>query len=281
MAGANSRVGYALGYMRKNITSGVWPIGHKIPVEADLIREIGVGRSTLREAVRALASMGMLDVTPGRGTFVIANAPSSVVLNEFLNEFPLAEVLSYRRALEVEAAGQAAIHRTDQDLVLLENAIGEEPGCANCPVLGGADDETVGAFESRFHAFVFKAAGNRLLQALYNATNSQLAKPENRGRLAGSSVGTHLAQSHTRVLEAVRAGDPVAAARLMAEHVDEDVILLDEDREPVPALSSPLAGKPSVQSYLRVPPSGKHKDAGAGFVSADEAVVPVGGVSTR
>ena len=125
----------ALAYLRRQITTGTWPVGSRIPIEPELAEQMGVGRSTVREAVRSLASVGMLETAPGRGTFVRSATPTSSLLNEFLNDFTLEEILSYRRALEIEAAQQAALQRTEEDIAALEEAAKEEMGCTRCPSL--------------------------------------------------------------------------------------------------------------------------------------------------
>src|SRR5690606_17339772 len=91
--------------LRLNIEDGTWPIGSKIPVESELVAELGVGRSTLREAIRTLANLGMLEPAPGRGTFVRSRNPVSLVLADFLSQHRAEDVLGVRAALEVQAAG--------------------------------------------------------------------------------------------------------------------------------------------------------------------------------
>src|SRR5690625_7550642 len=113
-ARGTERARTTLAYLRRQITTGQWQVGSRIPIEPELAEILGVGRSTVREAVRSLASIGMLETLPGRGTFVRSSTPTSSLLNEFLADFSLTEILSYRRALEVEAAQQAAIHRTEE-----------------------------------------------------------------------------------------------------------------------------------------------------------------------
>ena len=70
----------AIQRLREQITSGAWPIGARLPSEATLAAELGVGRSTIREAIRALASTGMVESRQGAGTFVRAAAAPEVGL---------------------------------------------------------------------------------------------------------------------------------------------------------------------------------------------------------
>lgn len=230
----SDRARSTLAYLRRHITTGVWPVGSRIPIEPELAEQIGVGRSTVREAVRSLASIGMLETLPGRGTFVRSAAPTSTLLNEFLSDFTLEEILSYRRALEIEAAQQAALHRSDEDLVALEQAAIEEQGCTRCPVLMHSEGE--GAFDSRFHMLLFDAAKNRLLASLYAGTNDQLRSPAHRGRLANVATASEMERDHARILDAIRRQDFIDTVHAMADHVDHDVVIVTDDHQVVPPL---------------------------------------------
>ena len=230
----SERARLTLSYLRRKITTGEWNVGDRIPIEPELAEQIGVGRSTVREAVRSLASMGMLETLPGRGTFVRSSTPTSSLLNEFLNAFTLEEILSYRRALEIEAAQQATIHRTDEDLEALEQALREEEGCSRCPIATAGKENA--AFESKFHRLVFDAAKNRLLAALYAGTNEQLRSPQHRGRLANVATANEMQRDHELVFDAIRRQDFIDAVHSMANHVDHDVAVVTEDHEVVPTL---------------------------------------------
>ncbi|MBP6683947.1 MAG: FadR family transcriptional regulator [Leucobacter sp.] len=241
----SERARSALSYLRRKISTGEWAVGERIPIEPELSEQMGVGRSTVREAVRSLASMGMLETAPGRGTFVRSASPTSSLLDEFLADFSLEEILSYRRALEVEAAQQAALHRSDDDLAALERATVEEVGCSRCPVLSLSDSGD-GAFDSRFHRLIFDAAKNRLLAALYAGINDQLRTPQHRGRLANVATGAEMERDHQRVLDAIRRRDFIDAVHAMVDHVDHDVVIVNDQQEVVP----PLARTPEQQQRI-------------------------------
>lgn len=232
----SERARATLAYLRRQIATGEWPVGTRIPIEPELAEQTGVGRSTVREAVRSLASMGMLETLPGRGTYVRSATPTSALLNEFLADFTLEEILSYRRALEIEAAQQAATHRTEQDLAALELALVEEAGCTRCPVLGLTDGADNNAFDSKFHRLIFDAAKNRLLAALYAGINDQLRTPKHRGRLANVATGADMERDHVRILDAIRSSDFIDTVHAMAAHVDHDVVIVNDQHEIVPPI---------------------------------------------
>lgn len=234
MTTGSERARKSLAFLRRHISSGTWPVGTRIPIEPELADQIGVGRSTVREAVRSLASIGMLETLPGRGTFVRSAAPTSSLLNEFLNDFTLEEILSYRRALEIEAAQQASLHRTEEDLAALEQAALDEKGCTRCPVMMNGNEAS--AFDSKFHRLLFDAAKNRLLASLYAGTNDQLRIPAHRGRLANVASASNMERDHARVIDAIRRRDFIDAVHSMADHVDHDVVIVNDRQEVVPAL---------------------------------------------
>lgn len=246
MTTGSERARSTLAFLRRNITTGVWPVGSRIPIEPELAEQIGVGRSTVREAVRSLASLGMLETLPGRGTFVRSSSPTSTLLNEFLSDFTLEEILSYRRALEVEAAQQAALHRSDEDILALEQAAADEIGCSRCPVLTFGSESS--AFDSRFHQLLFDSAKNRLLASLYAGINEQLRTPAHRGRLANVATATEMERDHARVLDAIKRRDFIDAVHSMVDHVDHDVVIVTAQHEVVPA----LARTPEQQERINV-----------------------------
>src|ERR1044072_4487498 len=67
--------------LRAQITSGDWPVGSRIPTEPELVEQLGVARNTVREAVRALARNGLLDIRQGAGTYVVAHSELAGVMH--------------------------------------------------------------------------------------------------------------------------------------------------------------------------------------------------------
>lgn len=243
-ASGTERARSTLAYLRRQITTGEWKVGSRIPIEPELSEMLGVGRSTIREAVRSLASIGMLETLPGRGTFVRSNAPTSAVLSEFLTAYTLEELLSYRRALEIEAAQQAALHRSEEDVAALEAAIDTPLRLEHCPARGSAPswDELA----ARFHLLLFDAAKNRLLASLYSGINEQLLTPENQSRLTHGTNATAMQTEHERIADAVRRGDFIDAVHAMADHMDNDLVILTPDEEIIP----PLRRSPTDQQRI-------------------------------
>lgn len=213
-----SLVDQVIAQIRDAISSGQWPVGHRIPAEAELTARLEVGRNTVREAVRALAHGGLLEVRQGDGTYVRATSELSGALRTLCGP-ELREVLEVRRTLEVEAARLAAARRTDQDLALLRRSLadrdvaveavaaatrsGTEPGTAELERAARADTD--------FHLAVVRCSGNSLLVELYRGVVEAVA-----GSVVTtmpSTVGTDDDVSHTGIVEAIEAGDVERAAR--------------------------------------------------------------------
>ena len=89
--------------LRAQITSGEWPVGARIPTEPELVEQLGVARNTVREAVRALAHNGLLDIRQGSGTYVVATSELAGVMHRRFADADPRHVAELRAALETSA----------------------------------------------------------------------------------------------------------------------------------------------------------------------------------
>lgn len=204
-----SLVDQAIDQLREAIVSGEWPVGERIPSEPELIGLLGVARNTMREAVRALAHGGMLEVRHGDGTYVRARGETEGVLLRRLELADLLEVVTVRRGLEVEAARQAAERHTPEDLVRLT-------ALSRSPDQGDLDHRVARAID--FHTALVEASHNELLIELYRAIVAAVAAGIHQAtadpRL--SDVGTH---AHDELLGAISDRDGDRAAGAAARHL--------------------------------------------------------------
>lgn len=180
------------------IAAGRWPVGSRIPAEPELVGTYGVARNTMREAIRALAHVGVLEVRHGDGTFVRASSETDGVLRRWLDLADVLDVLTVRRGLEVEAARLAAERRTDDDLARLT-----EP-TAGTNVERAAD----------FHTAVVEAAHNPVLVTLYRGLAERTVAAMHAPGLPDIS-----GHGHTDLVAAIRDRDPDRAADLAARHL--------------------------------------------------------------
>ena len=112
-----------LNQLQECLARGDFAVGEKLPSEPELMAQFGVGRTTIREAIRVLAHQGMLVVRQGDGTYVRALTPSSEQLVDRLRKAHVLEVFEVRRALELEMIRLAALRRDEADLVTMRELI--------------------------------------------------------------------------------------------------------------------------------------------------------------
>jgi DNA-binding FadR family transcriptional regulator len=147
--------------LRTAVTQGEWPIGERIPTEAELGEQLGVGRNTIREAVRALAHTGILEVRQGDGTYVRATSEVSGAIRRLCGD-ELREVLQVRRTLEVEGARLAAAERTDGDVAELRALLARRE-----VELQEGRWQDFARTDAEFHCAVVRSGHNGLLTELY------------------------------------------------------------------------------------------------------------------
>lgn len=147
--------------LREQITEGHWPVGTKLPGETTLAKELGVGRSTVREALRALAGAGLVHPRQGAGVFVVAAEPAEDWPTR-LRRAAVSDVYEVRMAVEVQAARLAAHRRTPEDVQALEAALeGRRAASAG-------DDAAFVDADIAFHAAVVATAHNPVLTDLFS-----------------------------------------------------------------------------------------------------------------
>ncbi|MET7649228.1 FCD domain-containing protein [Streptomyces sp. NPDC005761] len=197
--------------LRNQITSGEWPVGSRIPTEPELVEQLGVARNTVREAVRALAHNGLLDIRQGSGTYVVAVSELAGVMHRRFASADPRHVAELRSTLESSAARLAAARRTERDLRQLDALMRrrEETWAAG-------DAEAFVAADATLHLAVVAASHNEVLTGLY-ADLGDLLKDYLRDDV-GHDLGPQDLMDHGRLVEAIRAGDAETAAAEAASH---------------------------------------------------------------
>ncbi|MEV4472507.1 FCD domain-containing protein [Nonomuraea sp. NPDC049504] len=147
-------------HLREQITQGEWPVGTRLPGENTLAKTLGVGRSTVREALRALAGAGLVQARQGSGVYVIATEPAEDWPAR-LRRAAITDVYEVRVIVETQAARLAAERRTEEDVVALEAALASRARAAD------GDDAAFVAADIALHAAVVAAARNPVLTDLF------------------------------------------------------------------------------------------------------------------
>ncbi|WP_031070474.1 FadR/GntR family transcriptional regulator [Streptomyces sp. NRRL WC-3742] len=191
--------------LRAQITSGEWPVGSRIPTEAALVEQLGVARNTVREAVRALAHNGLLDIRQGSGTYVLATSELAGVMHRRFADAPQAQVSELRAALETSAAGLAAERRTERDLALLDAALGRREDAWH-----SGDAEAFVQADAAFHQAVVAASHNDVLLAVY-ADLGEVTREHLRNDV-GPELTPERYIGHAAILDAIRDRDAQRAS---------------------------------------------------------------------
>lgn len=197
--------------LRNQITSGEWPVGSRIPTEPELVEQLGVARNTVREAVRALAHNGLLDIRQGSGTYVAATSELAGVMHRRFAGADPRHVAELRSTLEASAARLAAERRTERDLRQLDALLARR-----AEVWAAGDAEQFVAADTSLHLAVVAASHNDVLSALY-ADLGDLVRSALRDDV-GQVLRAEDLLDHARLVEAIRAGDVETAGREAAGH---------------------------------------------------------------
>ena len=197
--------------MERCIKDGVWPVGTRIPGETELMESFGVSRNTMREATLSLVHAGLLQATPGDGTYVISSDWLDAVLQKRLKHAKLREIMEVRYTLEVDIARLAAKYSTDDDLAQLELAN------SRCSEEGLSVEEFIER-DLEFHMQVARLCHNKLMLDLYASCNSFI---EDSIRLYQiKSENYHQREEHQALYEAIVRHNPDAAVESAKKILD-------------------------------------------------------------
>ena len=235
----------ALRQIRARLAAGAWPVGTKLPSERTLCAELGVGRSTLREALRTLVDAGVLRARQGDGTYVIATDELELAVARRLSAEEAHRVLEVRGALEVEAARLAATRATAEDLATLQRLLQERDDARQ-----SRDDAAFLRTDLAWHAALAAAAHNPLLLDLYvgldrAATYTHGAGPATPSGASGATDSSsalpwgtaeeeELHARHAETLQALIARDPERAGNLARRLIAETHLAMDTTHAPEP-----------------------------------------------
>lgn len=195
------------------IRAGEWALGAKLPGETTLAPQLGVGRSTVREAIRQLAGRGILDSRQGSGVYVTAlEAPED--WEQVLRRADIVTVLEARTAIEVEAASLAATRRTPSDLRTIRRALDLRT------VPEQSVEEHVDA-DMALHRAIVVAAHNEVLTELFDGFVPRVRRAMvDMLRIRPVLNAGADQDAHAVVVDAIANRMPDAAARASRAHLD-------------------------------------------------------------
>lgn len=191
------------------------PPGTRVPPERELTKELGVGRSTVREALNGLALMGVVDIRHGQGVFVAERkdeGDSTDALEQALMKGVTREFIEARLVVEVEIARFAAERRTDGDLQQIAETIEELERALGAPTKRALKPAT------QFNLAVAEAAHNEVLASLMRPF-VRLMIERAPALYDQEEFRRWDIEDLTRIYEAIREGDADLAAKRMREHI--------------------------------------------------------------
>ncbi|ADG78825.1 GntR domain protein OS=Tsukamurella paurometabola (strain ATCC 8368 / DSM / CCUG 35730 / CIP 100753 / JCM 10117 / KCTC 9821 / NBRC 16120 / NCIMB 702349/ NCTC 13040) OX=521096 GN=Tpau_2216 PE=4 SV=1 [Tsukamurella paurometabola] len=206
--------------LRAEIAGGRWPVGSRIPTETELRELTGTARNTVREAVQALVHAGMLERRQGSGTYVLSACASSA-LGDYFSAARDTDLLELREALDVTAAGLAALRRDEDDIIELRRLLARRNELWSPErVAAGSEEEAVRA-DLAMHRGIVAASHNTVYLEFYDSLVPVLQE-----QLEEFPVGaaTSYESGHITLVEAVIAGD-AQGARDAAQHLLNEVRL--------------------------------------------------------
>jgi GntR family transcriptional regulator, transcriptional repressor for pyruvate dehydrogenase complex len=191
-----------------------------LPSERDLSETFRVSRTTVREAIRTLESMKLLQSRQGDGTYVLASSEESLIqplaASLFNEKDDIRDIFYIRKIMEPHVAELAAENATPQEVEELEKILREQEESIG-------RGESIIETDSAFHGLMVKATANRVMERLIvvlielsiQAREKYLTEDENDERARRSLEG------HQRVLAAIKKGDGEAARKSMQQHIEE------------------------------------------------------------
>ncbi|MCW0212993.1 MAG: FadR family transcriptional regulator [Pseudonocardia sp.] len=213
--------------LRERIDSGEWAVGEKVPNEAALASQLGVGRSSIREAIRLLSRDGLIEARHGSGTYVLAGPgtrPAS--LAQLMRHARLLEVYEVRRSLEVEAARLAAQRAHADEISGLRKQLRERAARAHDPASFVATDLD-------FHEAVVRLSGNSILTELFVVARP-LIEAALVDRISHDGPLPDVDRVHDELVDAIEARDEAGAVAATLANLDDTIRRLRTDTESAP-----------------------------------------------
>lgn len=197
--------------LQEQISLGHYKINEKLPIEAELMKSFGVGRSSIREAMKLLANSGLLRIQQGVGTFVQEVNTTREPMDQRLMRANVQDLDEVRQLLELKIAEKAAINRSEDDIIAMKKHLSNRMIAAN----EGNIEECIEA-DVQFHIAIAEASKNEILADLYKSASVHLKKgflhlyPDTKIFLETSAI-------HEQLLKSIIAKDPKKAWNTVAK----------------------------------------------------------------
>ncbi len=199
--------------LRASVEDGTWPPGSRLPSERDLAQMLNVGRTSVREALRMLQALDLVEIRPGEGTFVKAKAAplAEEKLRALLQDKEVAQLYEVRELLELQTAALAVERATTEDIAAMESAVNR---MADALKAGRTSiDEDI-----EFHLALAGAADNQVLSQILEMLCDKL-RPAIELLFQVSGRPERSVAEHRAILAAIKEGEPAKSQELMRVHL--------------------------------------------------------------
>ncbi len=206
----------AISAIKQMVIDGTLKPGDRLPTEKELAETIGVSRNSLREAVKALSVIRVLDVRQGDGTYVTALEPEQLLESlafvlDLHQDSSYIEILEIRRLLEPVAVEQACLQLTEEDFERLEQTMEDLDASSGIEELVAAD--------ITFHHLINHRCPNDYLSSLLDSLAGSTSRARIWRGLTDASAVERTLSEHRRILDALKARRPDLARTYSAAHV--------------------------------------------------------------
>ncbi|AZA49468.1 FadR family transcriptional regulator [Chryseobacterium carnipullorum] len=186
------------GRLEQDIVSGSYRVGDKLPSEPMLMEEYGVGRSSVREAVKMLENKGIISVQQGVGIFLASKTAAKDPLSKQLQRARTADVIEVRELLEMKIVEKAALNRTEEDIEALKKTLKKRNKAAdNKDLLKWLEEDIA------FHVQIAEASKNVILTSLYKTFAEQQLKSSIEESYSQDVSMHRLTKVHESLLDAI------------------------------------------------------------------------------
>ncbi len=211
----------------KLIASGKLKPGDMVPSERTLSNLLKVSRNSVRQALKALDVLGVLEIQPGARTYLNTSI-SNLLINPMkfmtlLHDLKIKELFQTRKIIEVELTKLAASNATEENIAEMLKALEKAKTNIN-------NKNNYLKYEMGFHDAIFKASGNRILGALMASINNLLLESRKKTVKYFPDLSLSLKQ-HNEIYLSIRERDSKKAGKLMLEHLDSVEHMISDDQK--------------------------------------------------
>ncbi|MFO1058242.1 MAG: FadR/GntR family transcriptional regulator [Dongiaceae bacterium] len=235
------------------IRDGVLKPGDQLPTEKELIERLGVGRSTVREALQILATINIVEATAGAGTFVRAPTPAGLfrpdLMGVLIGNRMAMELLEAREMIEPHCVRLAALRGTEEDYARIDRLLDAHEAAHR-------QGRPASELAARFHVMLAEASHNRVAVTFMTSILETLMQ---RGRKLDAVPGYQRREidEHRAILAVVRSRDPDRAAQAILRHIVESAATYDTEAPAGARPPAPRQGKPRTDTGTTRQPKGE------------------------